>query len=379
MNIFKKAVRVWPRYWFSATLLALLVTAFPTRAEAEQIAVSTENWKLSENGAEMVTFQGRQALKLNRGNATFTGEDFYNGLIEFDLWMPKARGFGGLNFRADGKNSENFYLRPHLSGMPDANQYMPVFNNNSAWQILHGARYSAPTTYNHGSWIKVKLAIKDDKMDIYIDSEEPVLHIEDLLLNGKVGKIVLYGALIDFHFSNIRITPTDDVILKGKAEPLAELPATRLHSFNVANKAFENKAIEGKAELDMSLIEGVKWETLKVTENGVANLSELLARTRENSTALVHMKITADKAQTVPLKYGFSDRVTAFFNGKAIAHNDDSFTNRDYRFLGTVGLFDSLFLPLKQGENNLMFAVTEGFGGWAFLADADLPDGVTIN
>lgn len=378
MRNFIDAARSWPRYWLSATLLALLITAFPTRAEADSVPVTAENWKLSDSGAEIVEFQGRQALKLNRGNATFVGDNFYNGTIEFDVWMAEERGFGGINFRADGNNAENFYVRPHLSGMPDANQYNPVFNNNSAWQILHGARYSAPTAYNYGSWIKVKLAVKDDKMDIYIDSEEPVLHIEDLLLNGEAGQISLYGALTDFYFSNVHITPTDDVMLKGKAEPLTELPATRLRSFTVANKAFENSAIEGKPELDMTLMDGVEWSTLKVTENGVANISELLARTRENSTALVHLKITADKAQTVSLKYGFSDRVTAFLNGKAVAHNDDSYINRDYRFLGTVGLFDSLFLSLNAGENNLVFAVTEGFGGWAFLADADLPTGVTI-
>jgi len=366
------------RYSLGGALLAVLVTAFPIQAKAEQIAVNTANWKLSEQGAEIVEFQGRKAFKLNRGDATLIAPAFFNGIIEFDIWMAEARGFGGVNFRSNGNNTENFYLRPHLSGMPDANQYNPVFNNNSSWQIYHGARYSAPTRYNYGHWITVKLAIKGDAMDVYIDSDTPVLQVENLLLDGSAGEVSFYGALIDFYFSNIKVTRTDDVTLVGKAAPLAPLPATRIKAFNVAATAVPNAAFEGKQALTTDMLSGLQWQSLKVSENGVANLSKLLARTRENSTALVHLKLTANEAQTVSLKYGFSDRVTAFLNGAAIAYNDDRYMNRDYRFLGTVGLFDTVFLPLHEGENDLIFAVTEGFGGWAFLADADLPEGVSI-
>jgi hypothetical protein len=44
------------------------------------------------------------------------------------------------------------------------------------------------------------------------------------------------------------------------------------------------------------------------------------------------------------------------------------FLSSDRSFLGTVGLFDELILPLKRGDNELWFAVSEGFGGWAVVA-----------
>jgi hypothetical protein len=37
-----------------------------------------------------------------------------------------------------------------------------------------------------------------------------------------------------------------------------------------------------------------------------------------------------------------------------------------------VGLFDELALPLTRGPNELWFAVSDTFGGWAITAD--LPD-----
>lgn len=357
---------------------SLMLTAYSGMIQAKEVPITAENWKLSEQGAEIVQHEGRTALKLNRGSATLVGADFKNGIIEFDVWMEEKRGFGGVNFRSDDRNAENFYLRPHLSGMPDANQYMPIFNNNSSWQIFHGERYSAPTAYNYGNWINVKLAVKDDKMDIFLDSEKPVLHIDDLLLNGEAGKISFNGALIDFYYSNIKVTATDSVQLQGEAKPLKELASGQLTEFDVAINPVESKQVEGAHYLDGALLDGQQWTRLKVSETGAANLSEVAPRGREKDTLLVRLQVSAEEAKTIALKYGFSDRVTVFLNGKAIAHEDDRYMSRDYRYLGTVGLFDSVFLPLSEGDNEVIFAVTEAFGGWAFLAAADQTNGITI-
>jgi hypothetical protein len=56
----------------------------------------------------------------------------------------------------------------------------------------------------------------------------------------------------------------------------------------------------------------------------------------------------------------------------------DVYTSRDYRFLGTIGLFDELYLPLKKGDNELWFAVTENFGGWGVKAMFDDLSGIRI-
>ena len=52
--------------------------------------------------------------------------------------------------------------------------------------------------------------------------------------------------------------------------------------------------------------------------------------------------------------------------------------SRDYRYLGTIGYFDEVFLPLEPGKNELWFAVGENFGGWGLEARLDGADGVTI-
>ena len=40
----------------------------------------------------------------------------------------------------------------------------------------------------------------------------------------------------------------------------------------------------------------------------------------------------------------------------------------DYRFRGSIGYYDTLFVPLVAGDNDLVIAVSEDFGGWGVQA-----------
>ncbi len=370
--------RITPIFRNAALLIAGLgITA---TANAAPVAMTPESWELSEQNASFEQHMGRDSLKLSGGVATIKGESFKNGVIEFDIAMPDARGFAGIYFRGrEGRNSEEFYLRSHLSGMPDANQYTPVFNGTNAWQLLHGPRYSAPTTYNFGTWTHVKLVVKDAKMDVYIDSEDPVLHVDSLFHGTSEGSITLTGFMNDYYYSNIDITHTDDVSLRGEAAPLPDLPENLVKGFSVGSRVVAAGAVEGKTMLDPALLEGQTWQWLEINEAGNANLARLAPRTREANTQLVRVEITADKAQLLPFKYGYSDRVSLFVNGAALAHGNNTYANRDYRYLGTIGLFETAFLPLKAGKNEVIFAVSEAFGGWGFMAAVDVPKGVSVH
>jgi hypothetical protein len=77
------------------------------------------------------------------------------------------------------------------------------------------------------------------------------------------------------------------------------------------------------------------------------------------------------------LQLGFSDRARVFLNDQVLYSGRDEFQSRDYRFLGTVGLFDEVYLTLKKGRNELWVAVSETFGGWGIKAA--LPDRTGIN
>jgi hypothetical protein len=75
------------------------------------------------------------------------------------------------------------------------------------------------------------------------------------------------------------------------------------------------------------------------------------------------------------MRFGFSDRVRVYLNGDLLYAGADIQASRDYRFLGTVGWYDTLYLPLQRGRNEIVLVVSEGDGtpgggggGWAATA-----------
>jgi hypothetical protein len=79
------------------------------------------------------------------------------------------------------------------------------------------------------------------------------------------------------------------------------------------------------------------------------------------------------------LAFGFSDRGSIFLNGQIVFSGDNTYRSRSLRYLGVVTIDnDAVYLPLRQGENELVIAVSEAFGGWGLIARLEDLDGVSV-
>jgi hypothetical protein len=79
--------------------------------------------------------------------------------------------------------------------------------------------------------------------------------------------------------------------------------------------------------------------------------------------------LNADRDQVKRLSLGYSDDIHVFLNGKILYRGRSAQGFRDPGFLGIVNPEnDTLYLPLKQGTNELVLAVSELGGGWGFIA-----------
>ena len=114
------------------------------------------------------------------------------------------------------------------------------------------------------------------------------------------------------------------------------------------------------------LITSRKWlMTVPIEENNAVNISWAVSRYQgEGDTVFAKIVINAKSEQIKRFEFGYSDRVVAILSGQAIYRCTNGWRIRDYRYLGTVGLFDSIYLNLKKGKNVLLMAVSEDFGGW---------------
>jgi hypothetical protein len=279
----------------------------------------------------------------------------------------------------DFDNYEEFYLRPHQSGNPDANQYEPVFNGVAAWQLYYGDAYSAPVKYDFNQWIHVKIAVSGKSADIYIkDMTTPALFVSPLKREVKQGRVGLsVGNFAPAYFSNFSFIPMSNVELKGKAKAPDATPAGTVMSWMVSS-VVEGKSLERKYQLTPADKEKLNWKTLDCETSGICNLARLQGINEGRNTVFARLIIQSDSEQVKKIRFGFSDAVKVYFNDRLLYGGSDLYQSRDYRFLGTVGLFDELYLPLKQGDNELWMAVTENFGGWGIKAMFDDMDGIRL-
>jgi len=351
---------------------------FAAPAAAEEIPFIEDRFEISADAFNIEDVDGEPGLTLENGVAALKSFVFENGVIEFDVNFPNQRGFVGVRFRSQDKaNYEAFYIRTHQSGNPDANQYSPTFNGVAAWQILYGPQYATPIMYKHDEWTHVKIVVSGDKADFYVGDEEPILHVDNLLRDQAEGGVELWTNITTAQFANLKIERNAAIETVGAAVPHPPLRAGVISKWSVS-EAFSAESTDGSLVLDDALQSGLEWGTVIAESNGVANLARVARGARDKNMALAKIVIDADDDIVKRMEFGFSDKAKVYLNGALLYDGDDGYGSRDYRFLGTVGFYDALYLPLEKGRNEIVFAVTESFGGWAVAGAIADRSGVKI-
>ena len=374
--------------------IILLSSIFTTANGQKIIPFSDKGWKV-EGQAHMTEFyKGYECIYLRGARATLGDVQFLNGIIEFDICLTEQTAFAGFFFRQTNPgNFEEFYFRAHQSGNPDSYQYTPVFNGDPAWQLYHDQfeavndgyihwkpkgplqGYNSVIEYPFERWAHVKLLVKNDKAELYFDNRL-VSVVHKLLQEQKAGAVGIYSNVSAMRFANFSYTITDNVDLKNNQAVATNIPANSVMQWQVSNP-FKEDVLKDKNLLDVAFVNKLKWTRLSIENGGFANLARLSPVTDSN-TVLAKITVVSDKEQIKKLDVGYSDRVKAFCNGQAIYSGNNSFRTRDYRYLGTIGYFDAIYLPLKKGENTILLAVSETFGGWGVMGKWENMDGIQV-
>ena len=238
---------------FLPSLVSLLLGMLGTQLQA-QIAVRFEQdaWEVSANKYEFIQHKGKSSLYLEGGTANLKGAAFKNGIIDFDVLFAEGRKFIGIHFRVQDESTyEEYYLRAHQSGNPDAMQYTPVFHGNSAWQLYHGKGYSTPYRFNFGEWTHVRLIIDNDRMDVFLnDMSQPILHVPELKMDpqsGGIGFRTLFGGA---YYANLTYQEMNQPkLLSARVEPPAT-PAGTIQTWQVSSTGFASQELEGVNDLE---------------------------------------------------------------------------------------------------------------------------------
>jgi len=334
-------------------------------ARAETVPCDSDRWVLV-NG-EVTEHLGRPALA---GVAFLEDVDFQNGVIEVEIAVDGTqRSYPGIVFRRQSPGSyERFYLRPHRSRFhQDALQYTPVFNGIAGWQLYHGEGFTAGAVIPADEWLYLKIEVKDTQARVFFrDRETPALVITDLKHGISRGAIGLMGqGPGPTFFSNFRYELDGDLEFPPAAA--AETPYGTFTEWELS-QAFPVSEIDFERTPAQQGITDLLWQQVRSEPGGLVDVARFLQPGgREPECVWIRKTIPATEDQRREFAFGYSDQVSLFCNGQFLFSGNSAYRSRDPSFTGLVGLNDSVVLPLRRGDNELLMVLAEQFGGWGFL------------
>jgi len=333
-----------------------------------EVPLEAAAWGLQPGDALVTEHLGRRCLHFADANLQPTVPDvrLADGIIEADIAVSAERSFHGLVWRRrDPDTFESFFVRPHQTGNPDAIQYTPVTNGLSSWQLYHGDGYWAPIAFPIDAWFTLRIAFSGERADVFVgDLAVPALRVRRLKLGTEPGGI---GLQVGGPGLRVARFAFGDAAPALEPMPAAAGDPARVRAWEVSDP-FPEAALGGLTALPADLLAGRTWTPLESEPDGLANLARVHRPTEGANTVLARTVVVSQTPRVVPLELGFSDRAVVFLNRRALFRGDDTYRSRDYRFLGSVGFWDTVFLPLDAGTNELVIAVSEDFGGWGIKA-----------
>jgi len=378
----------------------IALSSILTTARSQQvIPFDDKRWVIQAQGQLLEPYKGKNSIYLQNGMAYLKDLPFSDGIIEFDIYLGYQTSFSGFVFRlADPLNYEEFYLRAQLPGYPDACQYTPVFNGDPAWQLYHdqfdgvndgfiswkprgkGNGYNTVVNYVYDRWMHVKFLVKGSQAEFYLDDmDNPIMFIPQLKMDGKPGAAGIKSQIGAAHYANFTVTNSGNINFKTKdlSVPAYQVPKEAVAQWQVSS-TFREDVLKNKYQLDPAYLKNLSWKSLQTEAGDFVNLSRSAAIKDSANTMIAKFTIYSDKDQVKRLNIGYSDRLNAYFNNQLVYSGTTTFRSRDFRYLGTIGYFDALYLPLKKGENTIQMVVSETFGGWAAMAKWENMDGITF-
>jgi hypothetical protein len=342
------------------------------------VPFTSDQWRFETKDYTIEDYLGRPGIRLKNNRAFLTAASFKNGIIEYDMAFPQGRAFIGVMFRmTDDENGEEFYIRSHQAGNPDANQYSPVYNSLAAWQLYYGEGYGSPVQYVYDAWMHVKLVVSDNYLEVYIgDMETPILFSE-MKRKPQKGYFCLRNFLGESHFANFTYTPLEQVPLKNAPKPKLPAAPGTITQWAVSDPVAEND-LQAVTSLK-AFRHDYRWKNVVTESTGILNLAGVSDWSKDKNSVFARIVVHSQEDQIKKFVFGFSDRARVYLNDDLLYSGSDDYRSRDYRFLGTMGYYDAVYLKLKKGANEIRIAVSETFGGWGIIGKFENPDGITVS
>ncbi len=355
--------------WFAVILIATLTgrtMGLPISQErGEFIPFVPERWDLT--AAKIVDHLDRKALI---GTAVLKDVEFEDGTIECDIAMKaEARSYPGVLFRFQSEEDyERVYLRPHRSPLyDDSVQYVAAFHGIDSWQLYNGSGLTARAVIPTDRWVDMTIEVLGTQARVFLDNApRPALIINDLKHGKSRGRLGLTTVADGTaFFSNFSFRPDGPPAFPKP--PLLHRPPGCIREWEISQPV-KRLRVDLDSYPDPKALGISSWKKVSAGPDGVLDISRTYGRQgAEPDAILARSVIQTEKDESRKFWLGYSDEASLFVNGRLVFYGDSAYRSRDTSFLGILGLFDAVSLPLRKGANEILFIVGEAFGGWGLI------------
>ena len=336
-----------------------VIILYVSNAVAENI-IPIDTTCLETSSENIIDFQGKKCLW---GNALLKNVQYKDCIIEFDIWTNGERSYPGIIFRLqpDG-TGEHMYLRPHASGRDLAVQYTPAFFGTSCWQLYHGDGYNVKYTIIPNAWIHFKVVVINNKAKLFLNnSETPVLEC-NLVNHINPGQISFNTTREHTYFTNLKVKE----INSDEESALPVLYASE-------NKEWEISEVQNGSSFQSAVhppyvqLKKAGFEKVDSDIHGMLNISKYRKLYGNENCVYAKKLIYSEKKETVKMAFGYSDAIKLFLNEQLIYSGNYAYKSRGEWFSGNIGLYDTLYLNLEKGLNELFLIVKDNMGGCGII------------
>jgi hypothetical protein len=364
------------------TMLAVLLLV-----GEERLSPSDGKWELEGKGTAVESVDGRETLRTETGTALRKGLSLQDGTIEFDMMVTRRRSFVNVSFRIVGEGErEEFYFRPHKSGLPDAVQYTPVYQGHSAWQLYHGPAGTALLAFDPGVWTRVRLVLQGRRAALFVGADTKPVMVARLARDPAAGAIS-FGSFVPTgtpggepaaRFSNVVVRSDVGGFAFPPDPPEKPADPGTIRAWSVSRSFAPNPPLPSVLPDAASLGE---LQRVEARPSGLVELHRhvQLPEGSRQAAAVARVRVRAVEPGRRRLDLGFSDRVTVFLNGAPLYQGEAAYSFDTPRREGLIGYDQaSLFLPLEKGDNELAVLVSDVFGGWGLMGRFADPSGLSV-
>jgi len=370
---------------------AVLACLSPPRAagQATEIPLTPDAW-VATDSIRFLSYLGRPSVYIDRGVALARGAAMENGTLELDVAATDTTNFLGVAFRAASPRFSNvIFLRPGLSGSEEAVQYGPAFNSlGVAWQVYHGEGANAVAELARRRWTHLRVELDGPVARLFLDTATaPTLIVPRVVSSGGTGLGVWTGAFgRGAYFSNLRYTP-GQASSGSPSLHASEPPSGTILDWEISSPV-EAEDFTPAALPDLRRL---TWQKVAAEPEGFVLLnryreapvggvprdsvgavlvdSVMTGRVAGSRVVYARTTIISGRDQLRRLQYTYSNGAVLYLNGRPLVFAMNPGGLRGLGVMARAG--DAVYLPLRRGRNQLVVAVIQCTGGWAYSARLD--------